>query len=132
MAEQIDVFTIKRSRSTAEVVRASVSYNDVDTGTLELPARAWVKLKRLLENGIAHDKREGNALKVKVKVVGLEEVPPLKTLPTPPERNILTLDDNDYDPDIAAAEQQARHDAAVEGRAATAEQLVKSLRGGGE
>ena len=142
--ELFDVFMVKRSHAVqGQTVTALFAYNDEDIGSLVLPFRAWVKLKRLLENGVAHDQREGNALKVKVKVQGLEEVPPLQNPPTPPVGQlrfvqaptegipIIYTDDED-DPDIAAAEQQAKHDAAVEGRAATAEQLVQSLRGGDE
>jgi len=148
--EQVDVFTVRRSHAVqGRDVEAYFDYNGTHVGRLTLPFAGWVKLKRLLENGVTYDQREGNALKVKVKVMGLEEeqavaiVLPLKT-PHPPEtryevgqpqfqrvntEGTVQVQDDDYDEDIAVAEQQAKHDIAVEQRAATSEQLVRSLRG---
>jgi hypothetical protein len=136
---QIDTLTIQRSQPVQGAqVTAKVSWNGVAAGELVLPFTGWIKLNRLLQKGTELDQREGGQVQVRYRVSGDGAVATVKSKPVLPVRTVAVAPAEEFDPDIAAAEQQAKLDEKLtwvqrdeaQGEPATAEALVKSLRGG--
>jgi hypothetical protein len=138
MEVRMDTLTLKRVHPVqGKPVHVVVEYNGQAVGTLEVPFTGWLKLKKLLEKGGEVDNREGGLLGLKVKVIGVSDgvtlpkavVPPVKKLPPPANEMPLIYTDDEEEGELKEALEQAKQDAAVEERAATAEELVRSLRG---
>lgn len=115
---KIDRLTIRRSQPVqGQQVDVLMDWNGQFVGELRLPFGAWLKFKRLLEKGVEQDGRENYGLALKVNVKGIPQAEPeLDPQPQIPNAVVKTKtpvpasDQDDYDPDIAAAEQAARAD----------------------
>jgi hypothetical protein len=130
----MDTLTLKRVHPVqGKPVHVVAEYNGQVVGQLEVPFTGWLKLKKLLEKGGEADKREGGLLGLKVKVIGVSEevalLKPVLTRKTSVDSIPIVYTDDEEEGELKEALEQAKQDAAVEERAATAEELVRSLRG---
>jgi hypothetical protein len=138
---QTDTLLIQRSQPVQGAqVAAKVFWNGVAVGELTLPFTGWIKINRLLQKGTELDQREGGQVQVRYKVSGDGAVTLPKAVSPVRTPVVKPLQTEEFDPDIAAAERQAKLDEAQGGPeqqaaqplvAVTADELVKSLRGEG-
>jgi hypothetical protein len=93
----MDKLTLQRvSPKPGQAVSVAVLWNEESCGTLLVPWKGWIKLKKLLEKGIEADAREQKPLQLRLLIEGvkiaeeqpvepLAELDALVPVPTEPE-----------------------------------------------